>query len=276
MSVSKKKSSQEKEDKKKSKNLFELIAEYIQALLGAILLAIVIRGFFFEPFKIPSESMVPTLLVGDHIFVKRYAYGLRIPFTKKWIAEFEDPKRGDVVVFSFPEDESIDFIKRVVGLPGDKVTFKNGEVFINDQKVEWQNVELTTKAKDNPCHINMTEASETMVPDDLEPYPYYQRYTNFQPKLETLPNGQKHYIQRSKVLPMENNDEFIVPERHFFVMGDNRDHSQDSRFWGFVPRENLKGKAEVIWLSINHEDIRCANDLGVLSIRFDRFGREII
>src|SRR3989344_3536314 len=106
---------------KKNKNSLQIISEYIQALVAAVILAVLIRGFVYEPFKIPSESMVPTLLVGDHIFVARYKYGLRVPFTKIWLKEFDGPKRGDVMVFSYPEDEDVDFIKRVVGLPGDKI-----------------------------------------------------------------------------------------------------------------------------------------------------------
>src|SRR3989339_2044936 len=118
------------------KSPFHIVAEYAQALVGAIILAILIRGFLVEPFKIPSESMVPTLLVGDHIFVARYFYGLRIPFTKKWVTEFKEPQRGDVVVFSYPEDEDVDFIKRVVAVPGDTITFDQGVLYVNGEASE--------------------------------------------------------------------------------------------------------------------------------------------
>lgn len=258
------------------KNTSETVVEYLQALFGAIVLAILIRGFVFEPFKIPSESMMPTLLVGDHIFVKRFAYGLRVPFTKKWLAEFDDPKRGDVVVFSFPQDESVDFIKRVVGVPGDKIVLKDGALFVNDKEVESHDITLDGINPENRCRMQLDENSNKLLPEGFSPYPYYRMIQNFQPKIETFENGQTHFTQRSKVAPRETAGEWEVRSDEFFVMGDNRDHSEDSRFWGFVPRENLKGKAEFIWLSLNYEGVKCPTDFLFFKIRWDRFGREII
>lgn len=247
------------------KTKLEVVSEYVQALGSAIILAVVIRGFLFEPFKIPSESMVPTLLVGDHIFVKRFAYGLRIPGTKIWPVEFEDPKRGDVIVFSYPEDESIDFIKRVVGLPGDKITFINGDLFINDQKVPNETFALDGVDPDNKRKMRLNPAAEAIVPDDLKPFPYYYSVNGFEHEVEEFSDTKnRHYTQRSLELPFQTNGEWIVPPRHFFVLGDNRDQSQDSRFWKFVPRENLKGRAIFIWLSLD-------NDRGW--VRWYRFGR---
>ena len=261
----------------KPKKLFsELAREYLQPLLSAIVLAILIRGFFFEPFKIPSESMVPTLLVGDHIFVKRYAYGLRIPFTKTWLTEFENPKRGDVVVFSYPGDESVDFIKRVIGLPGDKIKLEEGILFVNGQKVEQTDLAMTGPEPKNHCHMKLEDASQNLLPSGFKPFPYYRDIKEFQVKFETFDNGVQHLAQRSTHMPVETDLEITVPPRSFFVMGDNRDQSQDSRFWGFVPRENLKGKAEFIWLSLNNEGMSCPGDLGFLPIRWDRFGRKIL
>lgn len=258
------------------KNKLEVVVEYIQALFGAIVLAVLIRGFVFEPFKIPSESMVPTLLVGDHIFVKRYAYGLRVPFTKKWLTEFGDPKRGDVVVFSFPEDEDVDFIKRVVGVPGDKVAMQAGQLFLNGEKIGFKDIGLEGKDPDNRCHMKLGAETAASLSDKFKPYPYYKNIRSFEPRLETFPAGRGHLTQRSKVMPIDSDFELTVPPRNFFVLGDNRDQSQDSRFWGFVPRENLKGKAEYVWLSLNYEGVSCPTDVGFFKIRWDRFGRKII
>lgn len=258
------------------KNFLEVVVEYAQALFGAIFLAVLIRGFVFEPFKIPSESMVPTLLVGDHIFVKRFAYGLRVPFTKKWLTEFDDPKRGDVVVFSFPEDEDIDFIKRVVGVPGDKVSMVAGQLFVNGGKVEGKDLLLEGKMPQDRCHMQMSKDTESLLAAGFKPYPYYKNIRSFEPELESLPGGVDHLMQRSKVMPIESDFEVTVPPRQFFVLGDNRDQSQDSRFWGFVPRENLKGRAEYIWISLNYEGVDCPSDIGFFKVRWDRFGRKII
>lgn len=258
------------------KNRVEVVVEYIQALFGAIVLAVLIRGFIFEPFKIPSESMVPTLLVGDHIFVKRYAYGLRIPFTKKWLAEFDDPQRGDVVVFSFPEDEDVDFIKRVAGVPGDKVAMRSGQLFINGKKAEFEELVLEGKDPANRCHMKLSPETEKLLEPRFTPYPYYKNIRSYETRLETIAEGRVHLTQRSKVMPIDSDFELTVPPRNFFVLGDNRDQSQDSRFWGFVPRENLKGKAEYVWLSLNYEGVSCPSDVGFFKIRWDRFGRKII
>lgn len=257
------------------KNAFEVISEYMQALFGAVLLAILIRGFVFEPFKIPSESMYPTLLVGDHIFVKRYQYGLRVPFTKWWLTEFEDPARGDVVVFSYPEDEDVNFIKRVVGMPGDVIRVENGLMSVNGRDVKQQDVQIAGISKENRCWTDLDEKSRDLVPKNMQPFPYYRHYRQYQPKVEANIDGREYVIQRHLVSPLEGDFEIKVPDRSFFVMGDNRDQSQDSRFWGFVPRENLKGKAIFIWLSLNYEDVSCANEFG-LKMRWDRFGRKII
>ena len=201
---------------KKNKNSLQIISEYIQALVAAVILAVLIRGFVYEPFKIPSESMVPTLLVGDHIFVARYKYGLRVPFTKIWLKEFDGPKRGDVMVFSYPEDEDVDFIKRVVGVPGDVVEVRDKDVYVND-------------ALADTSHIQHTD-----------PTVHLDRRDNFGP--------------------------VTVPGDSYFVMGDNRDQSLDSRFWGFVKENKIRGKAFLIYWSWNSDEIR---------VRWDRIGRRL-
>ncbi|MCP5464608.1 MAG: signal peptidase I [Deltaproteobacteria bacterium] len=262
------------------KNIFQTVAEYVQALFGAIMLAILIRGFVVEPFRIPSESMVPTLLVGDHIFVARYKYGLRAPFTKLWLAEFDDPERGDVVVFNFPLDEDVDYIKRVVGVPGDTVSMKKGQLFLNGKPISEKPFYVTNTLEDDQCNAELTPESEQLLPEDLKPFPYYLKQKKFNKSLEYFPGDQVHMIQHSIEEPNTMEFERVVPPRHFFVMGDNRDHSSDSRFWDFVPRENLKGKAVFIWLSLDNEKKSCAYnfyDPGIFpNIRWSRFGREII
>ncbi|MBX7148354.1 signal peptidase I [bacterium] len=243
-----------------------IIREYAEALITAVLLAFVIRSFIIEPYKIPSKSMVPTLLVGDHIFVNKFVYGLRIPGTEKWIAKFSEPKRGEVIVFIYPEDKSLDFIKRVVGLPGDHIRVHDGVLYINDQKIASVDLNITGVDPDDHRKLIVSDAESLQAPDVLKKVPFSRGYENYQVKIEDM-MGYQHLIQRSRLMPNDTEVDLVVPENHFFVMGDNRDQSADSRVWGFVPRENLKGKALFIWLSLD-------DDLG--GIRLKRFGKGII
>ncbi|AZO09044.1 MULTISPECIES: signal peptidase I [unclassified Mesorhizobium] len=215
---------------KKSGGLGETFSVIIQALL----LALVIRTLLFQPFSIPSGSMRPTLLEGDYLFVTKWAYGYSrysLPFGpdlfsgRIWGSE---PKRGDVVVFKFPPDPSVDYIKRVVGLPGDKIQVKDGQLFINGAAVPREKVGQI----DNP------DITEAQGPVDV-----YR---------ETLPNGVSYdTLDLTQNSIGDNTREFDVPAGHYFMMGDNRDNSSDSRFTvGFVPAENLVGRANVIFFSI--------------------------
>jgi signal peptidase I len=215
---------------KKSGGLGETLSVIIQALL----LALVIRTLLFQPFSIPSGSMRPTLLEGDYLFVTKWAYGYSrysLPFGpdlfsgRIWGSE---PKRGDVVVFKFPPDPSIDYIKRVVGLPGDKIQMKNGQLFINGVGVP----RVKVGQIENP---DITE-----VPQPVDVY------------RETLPNGVSYdTLDLSPNSITDNTREFDVPAGHYFMMGDNRDNSSDSRLSvGYVPAENLVGRANVIFFSI--------------------------
>jgi signal peptidase I len=239
------------------------IREYIEALLTAVLIAFVIRSFIVEPFKIPSSSMVPTQMIGDHIFVNKFIYGLRPPFTKKHFFQFKTPKRGEVVVFIYPQDESKDFIKRVIGLPGDKITFEETDVFVNGKKLGREDI----KVEQSPTDVRELNVKSGNWDKKL---PYVPKFENFDFYKENV-DGIKHLTQyehevmfrspgwfTSKVGP-----EIVVPEGNLFVMGDNRDNSSDSREWGFVPMENIKGKAMFVWLSLD-------NDHGWL--RWKRFG----
>ncbi len=287
--------------KSSTKGPLDVFSEYLQALVFAFFMAVIIRSFGFEPFKIPSPSMVPTLLVGDHIFVKRYAYGLRVPLTKIWLAEFGDPKRGDVVVFTEPLKEQDDYIKRVVGLPGDKITMKANVLSINGIEAEYHDLKVGLRKIDNSCELQESPETPYQVPADFQPFPYYAGHDEYRKVLEKLPGSNEGYIIQQKLFTTRTTDfEYIVPERHYFVMGDNRDNSSDSRFIGPIPRENLKGKAIKIWLSLNSEGGSCPYDslygwfgplvdtvFGVIgiepfggmnpapSIRWDRFFRDI-
>lgn len=227
----------------------------IKGLLWAVLLALVIRAVWFEPYNIPSSSMVPTLLVGDYLLVTKYDYGYSkhsFPFSLPIIPSgriFEKaPERGDIVVFKVPTDNKTDYIKRVVGLPGDKIQVRNGRLFINGELVPREKI-----------------AEEDWVIEQ-EGQVHYTKYE------ETLPNGVKHFIyERSDDKVTDDTDVFFVPTGHYFMMGDNRDNSYDSRFFGFVPAENLEGKARFIFYSNNGNGDFWQFWKWKKSLRLDRF-----
>lgn len=204
-----------------------------KTIVYAGLIAIVIRTFLFEPFNIPSGSMIPTLLIGDYLFVAKYSYGFShfsFPFSPDFFSgRFLGslPHRGDVVVFRYPPDPSEDYIKRVIGLPGDHVQVREGQLYLNGQLVPRQ-------------------TAGNYVTDDEGIHMEVRRYT------EDLPGGVSHPIIKATDQGDANNTgEYVVPSNQLFVMGDNRDNSADSRFWGYVPTENLIGKAEIIFFSID-------------------------
>lgn len=200
----------------KVKNKKHIIREYLESIVIAIIMALVIKAFVVQAFKIPSGSMIPTLKIGDHILVNKFIYGTKIPFTDRIIFLLKKPGRGDIVVFKFPQDEKKDFIKRVIGLPGDLVEIRDKSVYING----------------NPLGEPYSTHSDTIV----------------------YPQG---------IQPRDNFSPIVVPEDSYFVMGDNRDSSLDSRYWGFVKLNKIKGKAFVIYWSWNGED---------RWVRWDRIG----
>jgi signal peptidase I len=208
------KKKESKPEKTKSK-----IQEFIEAILAALLIAAFIISFIVQAFKIPSGSMIPTLLVGDHLFVNKFIYGVKIPFFRTTVIPVTDPKRGDVVVFIYPQDRSKDFIKRVIGVAGDKIEMKDKKLFLNDQPY----------------------ADSFGVYDDAAIYP-------------------------AEVQPRDNFGPVVVPPKSLFVMGDNRDHSLDSRFWGFVDLKDVQGKAFILYWSWNPEE---------KSVRWDRLAKLI-
>lgn len=218
----------EKSDEKKHSSW----NDSIKTILLAVVLALTVRSFAYEPFNIPSGSMKSNLLVGDYLFVSKYSYGysrysfpLGLPFFEGRILANE-PKRGDVVVFRFPPNPRVDYIKRLIGLPGDRIQVREGVLYINDKPLEKRYVD------------DFSDTENNMV----KPIP---RFT------ETLPEGKIITILLEKGTgPANNTPEFVVPEGKYFMMGDNRDNSMDSRFTvGFVPAENLVGRAEIIWFS---------------------------
>jgi signal peptidase I len=183
------------------------LREYIEAILLAILIAFFIRTFVIQAYKIPSGSMKPTLLIGDHILVSKFSYGVKLPFIRSTVIPIGEPKRGDIVVFIYPEDRSKDFIKRLIGVPGDTIEVRNKKILLNGLPLD---------------DTHGVHSDSVIIP--------------------------------ASVQPRDNFGPVKVPEGSLFVMGDNRDESYDSRFWGFVNMKDVLGKALIIYWSWNHEE----------------------
>ena len=215
--------------------------EYGAGFFPVILFVFVLRSFVVEPFKIPSGSMIPTLEVGDFILVNKFTYGIRLPVINKKIIDINEPKRGDVMVFRYPENPSQDYIKRVIGVPGDKVAYQNKRLTINGKPLETKQVEdylHPEKLYYSQQFIEKEDRVEHRILNDADAPAFISDASLFSHRDNCLYNN-------SGVI-------CTVPPGHYFMMGDNRDNSRDSRFWGFVPEENIVGKAFFIWFNFGN------------------------
>ena len=215
--------------------------EYGAGFFPVILLVFVLRSFVVEPFKIPSGSMLPTLEVGDFILVNKFTYGIRLPVINKKIIDVNTPQRGDVMVFRYPEDPSLDYIKRVVGVPGDKVAYQNKRLTVNGQPFE------TTRSEDY-LHPERLYYSKQFVENDDG---VAHRILN-DDDAPSFINDASQFPSRENCLYNNAGVICTVPPGHYFMMGDNRDNSRDSRFWGFVPEQNIVGKAFLVWFNFSN------------------------
>ncbi|MBF0270812.1 MAG: signal peptidase I [Magnetococcales bacterium] len=199
-------------------------AEYYEAIIMAVAIAFMVRTFVVEPFKIPSGSMIPTLLVGDYLFVNKFAYGYRMPFTHKRILMSGAPQRGEIVVFEYPRDPTKDYIKRIIALPGDRISYREKRLFVNGQLVAQQ-------LEGNYNYLNESD-----------------QWVESQRLMENL-GDHPHSILVRPYANMDQVTDELIPPDHYFVMGDNRDNSNDSRYWGLVPAHRLVGRAVAFFWS---------------------------
>lgn len=218
-----------------------IIIEYARSFFPVLLLVFLLRGFVYEPFRIPTGSLEPTLSVGDFIAVNKFHYGIRLPVIHTKIYSINEPKRGDIVVFRWPPNESVDFIKRVIGVPGDKVSYIDKVLYINGEKLPQEYLKMTFDRDEGTHRWEVQEKIEDLF-------------------------GIKHSVYLNENRINQDFVDIVVPEGMYFMMGDNRDNSADSRVWGFVPEKNIIGKANYVWMSwdtINH------------TVRWNRIGKTI-
>lgn len=222
-----------REEAGKGNLVFDTVIEYSRSFFPVLLFVLIVRSFVFEPFRIPSGSMMPTLFQGDFIFVKKYAYGLRWPVIEKKFIETGMPERGDVVVFRLPDNPSVNYIKRVVGLPGDRVVYSNHEIMVNGERVG------LLRDEENPVEVIWDERRRREIP--------VPRW------IEQLGERQ-HAILISDPAYSIRDGEYLIPEDQYFMMGDNRNNSTDSRFIGAIPERYLVGEATRIWMHLDLSD----------------------
>ncbi len=216
--------------------------EYSGSFFPVIALVFILRSFLWEPFKIPSSSMVPTLLVGDFILVNKYAYGIRLPIVNQKVVEIGDPQRGDVMVFKYPKDMSQDYIKRVIGVPGDTVTYENKRLTVNGKPVAYTPLDDYLDDQHPVYHKQFTENLTGVA----------HRILNTDTKRTLDLGAVENFPHREACEYTYDKFTCIVPEGNYFMMGDNRDNSADSRYWGFVPDKNIVGKAIVVWMNFSN------------------------
>lgn len=224
--------------KNMSEKKLPIIIDYARSFFPILLIVFLLRSFLFEPFRIPSGSLEPTLLMGDFILVNKFDYGIRLPVVHKKIYGSSIPKRGDIMVFRWPPNPSYDFIKRVIGLPGDKISYINKELSVNGTKIPQAFLQKSMAVNESGSEWQAQEKQEDLL-------------------------GLKHNILVDSAKSSRDFHDIVVPEGMYFVMGDNRDDSADSRYWGFVPDKNIVGKAVLVWMSWD----------GIKkSLRFNRMG----
>jgi signal peptidase I len=217
-----------------------VVVDMARAFFPVIVVVFLIRSFWVEPFKIPSGSMKPTLLVGDFILVNKYTYGIRLPVLNRKIIEINPVRRGDVVVFRYPADPSVDYIKRVVGLPGDKVVYRSKRLTINGEQVQVAGAGFYTDA----------ELNYLRLPTFLEKLGEKNHQMMIVPAQPPVDLAQvRQFPQRANCEYNDDGFSCTVPAGHYFMMGDNRDQSSDSRYWGFVPDDHIKGRAFLVWMN---------------------------
>jgi len=204
-----------------------LIVEYARSFFPVIFIVLLLRSFLVEPFRIPSNSMMPTLLTGDFILVNKFTYGIRLPVLNRKLVELDEPRRGDIVVFRFPKDPSVNYIKRLIGLPGDKIGYYRKKLSVNGKEIP-----QTMLGEYRGFGKGKEMTGSLLISEDLEAVTHDILIREGQPTVQ---------------------GEFTVPEGQYFVMGDNRDNSNDSRYWGTVPEANLVGRAFFIWMSWDWE-----------------------
>lgn len=218
-----------------------LIVDYSRSFFPVLLIVFLLRSFLFEPFRIPSGSLEPTLLTGDFILVNKYDYGMRLPVVHQKLFGDGVPKRGDIIVFRWPPNPSVNFIKRVIGLPGDHISYVNKELYVNGEKQPQSFLQNTAATDENDGEWQAAEKEENLL-------------------------GVKHHIYVDPNKVSHDYQDIVVPAGMYFVMGDNRDDSADSRYWGFVPDKNIIGKAVLVWMSWDRHQSH---------IRWGRMGRLI-
>lgn len=214
--------------------------EYSVSFFPVILIVFFLRSFLFEPFKIPSTSMVPTLVVGDFILVNKFTYGIRLPVANVKVVDINSPERGDVMVFRYPEDTSLDYIKRVVGIPGDRIEYRNKRLTVNGVEVPMRRLDDYLSRE----RMQFSRRYAEKFGDNEHEILIEEESPGFHSQIRAFPHaGNCNYNTQGLTC--------TVPPGHYFMMGDNRDNSSDSRVWGFVPDANIVGKAFFIWLNLN-------------------------
>ncbi|MFL6659051.1 MAG: signal peptidase I [Massilia sp.] len=216
--------------------------EYSGSFFPVIALVFFLRSFLFEPFKIPTASMVPTLLVGDLILVNKFTYGVRLPILNQKIIEVNNPQRGDVMVFKYPKDMSQDYIKRVIGVPGDKIVYENKKLTVNGQVISYAQMD---DYLDDQVLLYRKQYMENLTGKQHRILNFENTPTYNRDSVENFPNHEACVYTQEKF-------SCTVPAGNYFMMGDNRDNSQDSRYWGFVPDKNIVGKAFIVWMNLGN------------------------